>query len=389
MFSEWALGLWSGAGLAWWLIAWGLVRLERKNGVVDGNESAEREEFLSIFKPLSPLGAGELAALKAGLESFVRQLDPSSELLLGVHETDRAVVAAFIDRLQKDYPDAQLKVGYRDEPDELPNPKIAWQKFLAAHARGEFWLWSDADIVAPPGFLRSMRAEFRQSGASLLTFPYVVREVAGARSFLDALFVNAEFYPGVLFLRRLGPVDFGLGAGMLFRRRDFFEAVKWPELGFALADDFVLGQKLGPVRVSRTTLATAAGMATWREAVLHYLRWNKTIWWNRPVGSAARVLTLPVLGWLIFALFHPAEKWAWAGLVAMMQVDLLFAAAICRIVGGRVPLRYGLVLEAWSLGRALVWLACWFPWPVIWRGRKWWAATMKDTREVDERRKIL
>ena len=124
-----------------------------------------------------------------------------------------------------------------------------------------------------------------------------------------------EFYPGVLLLRRLGPVDFGLGAAMLFRRDDFFERVEWPELGFALADDFVLGQKLRPVRVSRTTLATRPGRRRGGRRLLHDLRWNKTIWWNRPVGAAARVLILPVLGWLICVLFHPARIWLGPGLV--------------------------------------------------------------------------
>jgi len=205
----------------------------------------------------------------------------------------------------------------------------------------------------------------------MLTFPYVVREVGSAPAFLDALYVNAEFYPGVLLLRRFGTVDFGLGAGMLFRRDDFLAKVKWEEIGAALADDFILGRKLRPVRVSRTTLATAAEAQTWRHAVLHYLRWSKTVWWNRPGGSAGRVMILPILGWLGAVASHPGEWWAWAGLLGMMQVDVFFAGAVGRRVGYRWKVRDLLAMEAWSLGRGVAWLACWLPWPVSWRGRKW------------------
>ena len=132
----------------------------------------------------------------------------------------------------------------------------------------------------------------------MMTFPYVVREIPSPPALLEALFVNVEFYPGVLLLRKLGPVDFGLGAAMLFRRDDFLRQVEWDEIGAWLADDFFLGQKLRPVRIGTTTLATVAGASTWKDALLHDLRWTKTIRWNRPMGSFARILIMPVLGWL-------------------------------------------------------------------------------------------
>lgn len=371
MFSEWLLGLWSGAGIAWWLISWGLVKAEAKRQRVI-HPAPQTTQFLSIFKPLPPLGPRGLRGLTAGLESFISQLDEESELLLGIHEVDRESGEAFVGQMKELYPQAQLKVIFRTTPDEVANPKIAWQKVLASQARGELWLWSDADIIAPPGFLAGLRGEYACRGAAMLTFPYVVQQVATAPAFLDALYVNAEFYPGVLLLRRMGPVDFGLGAGMLFRRDDFLREVKWTEIGSALADDFMLGQKLRPVRLSETTLGTISEVERWREALLHYLRWSKTVWWNRPVGSAARVLVLPILGWALYAIFHPTETWAWAGLVLMMQVDVFFAGAICRAVGCRWTVRDLLTLEAWSLWRVGVWVGCWLPWPIVWRGRGWW-----------------
>jgi hypothetical protein len=326
-------------------------------------------DTISIFKPLAPLGSDGLPGAVGGLASFIAQLDEKSELLLGIHEADREAIAPFLRRMSEEFPQANLRTIYRAEPDEYANPKIAWQNVLAPHARGELWLWSDADIIAPPDFLSSLRGEY--AGSGMLTFPYVLRETAGGPALLDALFVNLELYPGVLLLRRLGPVDFGLGAGMLFRRDDFLAKVDWAELGSALADDFILGQKLGPVRVSGTTLVTVSEDGTWRDALLHYLRWSKTIRWNRPIGAAAKVVVLPVLGWLFYAALFPGRWWAWAGLLLLMQIEVIFAVLICRKLRCRIKLREVPTLEAWTLGRVLVWFDCWFPWPVVWQKRHW------------------
>jgi hypothetical protein len=377
MFSEWLLAIWSCAGIAWWVISWGLVTAESKRSsrVFPVPVSTE---FLSIFKPLAPLSAEGLPDDGAGLESFIAQLDERSEMLLGIHEADRERIAPFLEKMRSRFPKAKLRPIFRAEADELPNPKMAWQKVLALHAEGELWLWSDSDIIAPPDFLSSLRGEYAKSGATLLTFPYVMREIPTRPAFLDALFVNLEFYPGVLLLRRFGPVDFGLGAGMLFQQKDFSAKVDWSEIGSALADDFFLGRKLRPVRLSETTLATTGEAKTWRDALLHYLRWSKTIWWNRPVGAAAKVLVLPLLGWLLYVGFHPGHPWPWLGLFVMMQIDVVFALMICRTLRCAFSWRDILTIEFWSIGRVLVWVACWFRWPIMWQKRRWSGPHIKN-----------
>ena len=371
MFSELLLAIWSCAGLTWWFMAWRLVATadHRPEGLPPKTLT---RRSLSIFKPLPPLGARGLEYVATGLESFLAQLDDDAELLLGIHEIDRAVAASFVDRMHQRYPNAQIKVVYRCKTDDVANPKIAWQKILAAEARGELWLWSDAEMIAPPGFLLAARADYERSGLRMVTFPYVVREIPSPQALLDALFVNVEFYPGVLLLRKRGTVDFGLGAAMLFARSDFELQVNCEELGSWLADDFILGQKLSPVQIGSATLETRIEASAWKEALLHQLRWNKTIRWNRPAGFAARILVLPVLGWLIFALLNVTQAFGWIGLSIMMQVDVFFAAAICHRLGCRTKVWNLLGMEMWSLWRVGLWLACWVPWPVTWRGRLWW-----------------
>ena len=371
MFPEAALLAWSGLALVWWVISWRLVPSEEPAPPVDsvGESEEARLRSLTIFKPLPPLDVAPFHP--DGIESFLAQMDARTELLLGVHERDLAKFEPWLTRMRQHFPAARLRVVWRTAADDVRNPKVAWLKILAPHATGDLWLWSDADIAVPPGFLQAAREDYAAAGLKLVTWSYIVGEIESPPALLDALYVNVEFFPGVLLLRRFGPVDFGLGAALLFSRRDFADAVTWEELGTALADDFVLGQKLKPVRLGRDVLTTRADVATWRAAILHYLRWSKTVRWNRPGGSAARLLVLPVLGWMAYLVARPESSIGWLGLAGMVVIDALAAALICRRVGCALRPRDWALLPFWSIGRALVWLACWLPWPVVWRGELW------------------
>ena len=369
MYGEIALALWSAAGVAWWIIAWRLVRAAQREVPAPVRSVSPRS--LSIFKPLPPLGERGLEHFAPGLESFIAQMDPESELLLGVHEADRLRVVPLTETMRSKYPKAQLRPVFRAEADAVANPKIAWQMHLAPHATGELWLWSDSDIIAPPGFLHSAREEFAKCGARMLTFPYVTRQVSRPGALLEALFVNAEFYPGVLLLRRRGEVDFGLGAAMLFEREVFQQRVDWADLGAFLADDFQLGQRLKPVQIGTATLETVAGESTWSNALRHDLRWNKTVRWNRPGGYFARLMVLPVTGWMAAVALHPLHIFTWVGLLGMIQAELAAAVAIFREIGCRLNKRDLVMLECWSLWRVAVWILCWLPGPVVWSGRIW------------------
>ncbi len=371
MFLEAALLAWSALALVWWVISWRLVPREdpAPPAIFDPEKEEPGARSLTIFKPLPPLRGG--AFDPAGLESFLAQMDPQTELLLGLFEKDLATFEPWLARMRERFPDVRLRVVWRTAAGDVRNAKVAWLKILAPHATGDLWLWSDADIAAPPGFLQAAREEYAGAGARMLTWSYIVGEVESAPALLDALYVNVEFFPGVLLLRGRGPVDFGLGAAMLFSRHDFARHVDWRELGCALADDFVLGQKLKPVRIGRDVLTTVADVATWREAILHYLRWSKTVRWNRPGGTLARVAVLPVLGWMAVVLAQPHLRVSWLGLAAMVLADSFAAALICRRVGCRLKARDLALLPLWSVGRTLVWLACWLPWPVVWRGQVW------------------
>jgi ceramide glucosyltransferase len=369
MFVEFIVIAWSGAGLLWWVLSWWLVGTSCKTA--HGAALPREKKTLTVFKPLPLLGSRGLELEARGLESFICQLDGESELLLGVHEVDRPKVLPFVERMQAAYPAARIVVVGRSDADTVANPKIAWQRVLAPRATGQLWLWSDADIVAGPGFLDQARAEFETCGAELLTFPYAVRTLPHPPAVLDALFVNTEFYPGVMLLRRFGSVDFGLGAALLFSRETFLRKVDWEKLGSSLADDFILGQLLKPVCLGSITLETVADATDWSAAFAHYYRWKKTICWCRPGGFAAQAMVMPILGWLVLVALHPGAFYAWAGLVGMIEADVFFAAMISRNIGCPLTAFDLLAAQIWSPSRVFFWIVCWLPGPVKWRDKSW------------------
>ena len=367
------LAAWSMAALCWWLAAYWLVGKCRQAPPLAGPRLGE---MITIFKPLPRLGlTGASAGLRSALLSFVRQLDSETELLLGLHEEDRAAAQPWITSLQMGGQDGNVRIFFRAEADVHANAKISWLEWLAPHARGTWWLWSDADIVAPAGWLEQARcAALNLPHANLVTFPYYVQNPANRQSWWDAAFVNAEMLPGaclLVVLRR--EVNFAFGAAMLFRRDVFLSKCDWAKLGSHLADDFAVGHALGPCRVALPALETLAEESTWWGALRHYQRWHKTIRWCQPLGYAGQILINPLLGWLVVGLIFPHLAAVWLGLLLQYCAEIVVVVMLDRQATGReLPSpSLLLILSTWPILRNAMWLVSWLPIGVRWRERTW------------------
>ncbi len=375
---QWTLGIWTGLGAAWWAIAFLLVASANKHRK---NLRTPDPRRLTVFKALAgPLDEREFARLSGCLESFVADLDDNSELLIGCHSPDESRLKNFVERMRLRYPEAEIKLTAHQAPNRCSaNPKVSWMQILARHATGDLWFWSDADIKAPPGTLRSLRSDFAAGNARMVTSPYIIQGSTGPAGLLDTLFVNLEFYPGVVLLGRLNRIRFGFGSGMLFEAGEFRRRVDWGVLGGCLADDFHLGRRLQPVRLGSMRLTTMPASNDWLGALTHYLRWQKTIRWSSPGSFAAQVLVLPVLGWLAWLLLNPTQPFGWLGLMTVLAVDTVAALAICKALRCPVGWRNLPAIPLWTVIRGTTWTACWLPWPIVWRGRRWWSAWQGTT----------
>lgn len=365
-----ALIVWTLLAMVWWIIAWKLVS---KVKPVSRAVAKSQFPYLTIFKPLPSLDKKGIGELSKALESFFIQLDESCELLLGLWKKDENLWQPYLEKWSSLTNWKFVKVIWREEPDRFPNPKISWNWILSQQARGECWLWSDADIVASPDFLDIIRTEFAQGQSSLLTNGYVIRRLCCSANVLEALFANVEFLPGVFVLNFSKKKTFGFGASLLFRA----EMIKglWEELGNHLADDFILGQSLGNSQLSQLVVETLPQETKWNRAILHYMRWQKTIRWVQPWGFAAQIVLFPLLGWMIFALF--SIKIGLWGAAFTIGLESLFAISLCRKVGCIISWNYCPGVIIWSVVRSIGWIICWLPWPVKWGKQWWWSKVTK------------
>jgi len=368
----WGLFLiaWSILAFLWWLIALILLaRGPREKPLVAGTGATAAS--ISIFKPLPPLeNEAERTALAEAMESFLGQLLPEDELILGVDAPAASAWESDFARWRKDWPAARVNLVVRDAPAHHPNPKIAWLEILAASARGDIWLWSDADVTVPSGFLSLVRAYLNSGECDAVTAAYTVRQVNNAPGVLDAVYVNLEFLPGALLLDRLGQREFAYGAACAFRAAAFQARMDWRELGAALADDHELGRGMRPVTLLPALVSTFTRPVNWSSALRHYYRWQKTVRWCRPAGYAAMLVLLPGWGWA-FGYAATGGRWFFAaGLLAAWLSEILAAILACALVGCRLKLRAWPGLLLWPATRAITWAAVWLPIPVQWRGHK-------------------
>jgi len=363
------LAVWSGISAVWWTLAVWLVNASRTPGPrTRPREQASPLPSLSLFKPLPFVADDEVRrALAAAIESFLPQLDASAELILGVPSEQEAEWRPFLDRWNSCYPETRIRTVVRPMPRQRANPKVAWMEILAPEARNAVWLWSDADIVAPPNLVARLREDLAaHPEAGAVTAPYGVRFTARAAGWLDALFVNMEFLPGTLLLGRIGPVPLAFGAAILFPAERFRERISWSALGASLADDHELGRQLAPVFISDGVAETCALETRLGPALRHIYRWQKTIRWCRPGGFAALLVILPLIGWGLRCLAVPSDPGSWAGLLGQHLLEVLAAAILLNRVDFRGPAAGAWALLAWPILRVLVWLAAWLPIPVTW-----------------------
>ena len=365
---------WSAASAVWWGIALVLVNATRQVPTTPQVPPTAPIPSLTLFKSLPAVPDEETRdTLASAVGSFIAQMNASTEMRVGVPVEQRTLWQPVLNAWGEQFPAAKIRAVFHETPRQRANPKVAWLELLAPDATGEVWLWSDADIRAPEGFLEDLRRELLlHPTAGAVTAPYGIRSTAHAAGWWDALFVNMEFLPGALLLGRIGPVPLAFGAAVLFRAADFQRRVSWDSLGSSLADDHELGRSLAPVVVSRRVAETCALETRLLPALRHVYRWQKTIRWCRPAGFAALIAILPLLGWVTRCAMAPSDARAWIGLVGQYTFECGVAAALLNRVGFRGPPAGWLALLAWPASRTLVWLAAWLPIPVRWGDSQTW-----------------
>jgi ceramide glucosyltransferase len=273
---------------------------------------------------------------------------------------------AVVVEMAREFPARRIRIIHSKT--EAPNAKVGVLIDLAREARFDVMLVNDSDILVPAGYLREVVAPLADPAVGIVTCLYRARgDSLPAR--WEALGIAVDFAPSVLVAPWVGIREFGLGATLVFRRRELDAIGGFAALAPYLADDYQLAKHITRTGLraymSHLVVDTALGDDTWAGVWAHQVRWARTIRVSRGGGY----LGLPVTHAGLWALLALAcgQAWIALGIAVVRWLSALVAAgAVLRSPAARMFW----LAPLWDCWAFAVWIAGLAGRTVEWRDRR-------------------
>lgn len=256
---------------------------------------------VTVLKPL----CGAEPELGECLRSLLRQDYPELQVVCGVRDPHDPAVA-LVETLRREFPERELSLVV-DQRQHGTSAKVSNLINMYAHARHDYLVIADSDVLVPPQYLERVVSPLLEPGVGLVTCPYHGRPSGGPWSGLGAAFIDQWFMPSVRVAALFGSRAFAFGATIALTRGTLQAIGGLAAIADQLADDYRLGE-LTRARGLSTVLSdviveTVVTEPTLGHLARHELRWLRTIRAVRPMSYAGLFVTfaLPVaaLGWLL------------------------------------------------------------------------------------------
>jgi ceramide glucosyltransferase len=305
------------------------------------------------------------------------------ELLFGVSSLDDSAVEA-VHRLQAEFPERDIRLI--QTPERLgSNGKVSNLAQLAPHAKSDYLIVNDSDILVSPHYLSRIVSGFAapQQGkqVGMVTAPYRGTTHGTVGSKMEALGISTDFFPGVLTaLKMEKEIRFGLGSTLAFSREALASIGGFESLVDTLADDYLLGYRIAQqgygIVLSKEVVATAVPAYSLAGYFSHQLRWARGIRDSRKGGYIGLLFTF-VLPWAILnaiASGFSLESLAVLSFACLARVTVALAIGVGLLGDGQV-LRDLWLLPLRDLAALGVWIWSFAGNTVTWRGHVF---TLKD-----------
>ena len=338
---------------------------------------------VSILKPLKGADADTYEALRSHcLQDYDRY-----EILFGVNDANDAAVP-IVNRLIAEFPRLSLRLIVCSEVLGA-NRKVSNLIHLLRHAKHDYLLVNDGDILVGPTYLRRIMSNFQDPEIGMVTCLYRGRGAHTLGSRLEALGIATDFAPGVLTARWIeGGLRFALGSTLAIRREALNKIGGFTAVVDYLADDYQLGERIAAcgfkVCLSGDVVETSIPPYSFSQFWQHQLRWARTMRVSRPGGYFGTVLTFALPWSILLAIAAPQRWWVWTLLCAV----LIFRITQARTIGVKVLQDPQVTSNLWLVPlRDLLGLALWV-WSyagteVRWRGEKFHLRDGKMIRRVE------
>ena len=330
---------------------------------------------VSILKPVKGLDP----EMYESFASHCRQDYPDEyEILFAVGSPDDPAIEA-IERLQREFPGRSIRLILCPETVGT-NGKVSSLVQALPHARFDFILISDSDILVSPWYLRRIMAGFGDAEAGrkvgMVTALYRGKAYRTIPSRMEALGIATDFAPNVLTARLLeGGIHFGLGSTLAVSREALDAVGGLLPLADYVADDYHLGARIAAkgyeVVLSREVVETSVPEYTFPEFLAHQLRWARTVRDARPPGYFGMVFTFG----LAWAMLNAIASGLSLESVALLSIAAAARVSVALLVGGELLGDRHLLRNLWLLPfRDLItlslWVWCYAGSTIQWRGHE-------------------
>ena len=325
---------------------------------------------VTLFKPVH----GMEPQLLENLESFFQQDYPEFELIFGARdESDEAL--AVVHQLRRKYPDVPARIVISGEPNH-PNAKVCSLERMVPLASTDYFIFSDSDVHVDRSYIRDVIAPLADPQVGMTTCLYRGRPTGGLWSRLEALGMSVEMTSGVLAANTIEGMNFALGPTMATRRAVLEEIGGIGVLADYCSDDYLLGNYIAQrgykVLISDHVIDHVVLNRSFRDSVLHQVRWMKSTRFSRPAGHVGTALTFAVPFGLVALLGSVFAGTTMTGLAllgaALLNRVVLSLASGWAVVHDRNAFRYCWLYPLRDLMGFCFWLASYLGTNIVWRG---------------------
>jgi len=325
---------------------------------------------VTLLKPLH----GMEPRLLENLESFFQQDYPEFEIIFGTRdETDPALTV--VDHLRRKYPDVPVRIAFSGEPDR-PNAKVCSLERMLALASTDYFIFSDSDVHVDRSYIRDVVAPLADPKIGMVTCLYRGVPTGRIWSRLEALGMSVEMTAGVLAANATEGMKFALGPTMATRREALEEVGGIGVLAEYCSDDYLLGNyiaRLGyRVIISDHVIEHVVVNRSFRDTVLHQVRWMKSTRFSRPLGHLATISTFAMPFGVLALVGDLLRGKPGAGLVLLLAAFLnrviLALATGWAVVRDRNSLLYSWLYPVRDFMGFCFWLTSYLGTNIIWRG---------------------
>lgn len=320
---------------------------------------------VSCLKPL----CGMDQKLIENLASFSKQDYPDYEVVLGIANSNDPVLK-LVKRSMPCSAKMQIALGERGKG---INRKIRNLRNIKAACRpdSEFMVFSDSDVQVSPCYLAQVIGPMLGDGQiGATTCLYRIDVPFSLGSMTEALAIESSFIPGVLVAAISGSIHFALGATIGVRRSALQEVGGLKAIEDYLADDYMIGKVIADagwkVILSPYVVSITDASRTFRKAISHLLRWNRTVRSCEPAGYMGSV----ICNTTIWALFFLLLVGGTTGLIAFflaVAIRILAALVVALSIGSRSGMLRALLVPIWDLLSLFLWAGGLVGSTVIWR----------------------